>query len=284
MRNKKIIFSSLVLVGLLAGGAVWQLTRSSATTGAKPVVTTVAQAEILARLGVAVAGVPSTTETLPAADRDLPKVGNHTSINFEQISKINPSVVYVDQAVADDYTAKLKQQHTPMHILNFNDYAHMRQSITQLGATYQQQGAAEKLLHQITLPKTHTVKGVKVLILMGMPGGAFLVANQHSYVGDLVTRAGGTVVAGDPNSMYAPANPQTIAQLNPDVVIRFAHAMPVSVQANFVETFKQAPYNNLAATRHHHVYDAAAPEFGLTANLHVKAAYTQIQKWLEAAK
>lgn len=284
MRNKKIIISIIGLVILLSGGVIWQFTRPTSGIGQKPVATTVAQAEILAKLDVELAGVPSTAEKLPAVDRNLPRVGNHTSINFEQISKIKPSVVYVDQAVVDDYAAKLKQQHTTMQVLNFNDYAHMRQSITQLGTIYHKESQANRLLHHIDLPKAQPAKGVKVLILMGMPGGAFLVANQHSYVGDLVTRAGGTVVAGDPNSPYAPANPQTIAELNPDMVIRFAHAMPASVHANFVETFKQAPYQNLTATRERHVYDAAAPEFGLTANLRVVSAYRQIETWLEAAK
>lgn len=287
MHNKKIIFSSFVLLILLVGGVLWhfkQANTTTTTTAHTPVVTTVAQLEIFNRLGIKLAGVPTTTETLPAKVQKLPKVGNHTSINFEQISKIKPSVVYVDQAVADDYSAKLKQQKIPMQVLNFNNYEQMQQSISQIGSTYHKERAARRLLKQITLPKAQPASGVKVLILMGMPGGAFLVANQHSYVGDLVTRAGGTVVASDPNSPYAPVNPQTIAEMDPDVVIRFAHAMPASVQANFEETFKHAPYKNLAATREGHVYDALAPEFGLTANMHVNEAYHQIQTWMEAAK
>ena len=125
---------------------------------------------------------------------------------------------------------------------------------------------------------------MKVLILVGMPGGGFLVANAHSYLGDLVKRAGGEVVGGDVRQSLTTPNPQIIAQENPAVVIRLAHAMPKQVKQSFEQTFQQAPYAQLKATQTGQVHDVSAPDFGMTANLQVVTAYRQIQHWLAVAK
>lgn len=60
---------------------------------------------------------------------------------------------------------------------------------------------------------------------MGMPGGSFLVGTQHSYVGDLIAKAGGDVI-GTGDSAYTNLNAEQIAAENPDVIITMAHAMP----------------------------------------------------------
>lgn len=284
MNKKALIFSSLILGLLIIGGIGFSLiNKQEPAKDARPIATTMAQVAVFDRLGVDLVAVPSSEQTLPARYAKLPKVGNHISINFEQIINAKPSVVYVDSEVTDDYAVKLKQEHIKMQALNFDNYQQLQATIKQLGTTYHKSKQAQVLLSAIKLPNLHVKKHVKVLVLMGMPGGAFLVANNQSYIGDLVKRAGGDVVASDPHSIYTPANPQVIAQANPDVVIRLAHAMPASVKQDFKQTFAQAPYNNLKATHTGQIYDVAAPEFALNANLQVVTAYRQIYQWLEAA-
>lgn len=283
--QKKSLITSISLLILVALGGVFVFMRAQQNTvDTRIVATTMAQTDVFDRLGIPLVGVPTSTEKMPTRYANVPKVGNHVSINFEQIIKVKPSVVYVDSELTDEYAGKLKEQHINMQALNFQNYAKLRTGITQLGKTYHKQKQAQRLNQAIALPKSHLKKPVKVLILMGMPGGSFLVANDQSYIGDLVKRAGGTVISGDPNSIYTTANPQAIAEENPDVVIRLAHAMPASVKKAFVQTFKQAPYHTLTATQKGHVYDVTAPDFSPSANLHVKTAYAKIQKWLEAAQ
>lgn len=281
-----LMVTSFILAALIIGGLAWALMKPTTATNhnGRPLATTMTQVAIFNRLGLNLVGVPTSDQPLPARYANLPRVGNHISVNFEQIINAKPSVVYVNREVQDDYAPQLKQHHIKMTTLDFDTYTQLQAGIRQLGATYHKTTAAKQLLADIELPKLQIHKPVKVLILMGMPGGTFLVANQHSYLGDLVTRMGGTVVAGDPTSIYTPANPQAIAQANPDVVIRLAHAMPASVKRDFDATFAQVPYRQLAAVQHHQVYDVSAPMFGISANLQVVSAYRQLYHWLEVAQ
>ena len=105
--------------------------------------------------------------------------------------------------------------------------------------------------------------------------------NQNSYIGDLVKRAGGQVVAADQKSLMSPVNNEKIAQSDPDVIIRLAHAMPQEVKRSFDESFKSGPYKTLTAVKNKQVYDVQAPKFSPTANLHVKEAYQEIKEWLD---
>lgn len=281
MSKKSWIINLTCIVLLIIGGLFfYQNKKANTKNNERVVATTMAQTNIFDKLGINLVGVPTSSEKMPTRYKNVAKVGNHVSVNFEQIVNQKPSVVYVDNELTDDYANKLKQHNIKMKTLNLNDYTHLKQQILKLGDEYHKQDAAKKLVDKLQLPKQQKIKKTKVLILMGMPGGTFLVANDKSYVGDLVKRAGGTVIGGASDSLYTMPNQQVILKENPDVVIRLAHAMPTSVAKSFNETFKQEPYNKLNATKNKQIHDVVAPEFSLSANLHVVDAYTKIQKWL----
>ncbi|MFG6673785.1 ABC transporter substrate-binding protein [Leuconostoc lactis] len=284
MAKKQVFVSGVILIGLLIGGIGYAVAQRQAQPANRPVATTMAQVAIFDRLGVPLAAVPTSQEPLPARYAQLPKVGNHVSVNFEQILRVHPSVVYVDAALTADYATKLKASQIKMTALDFTNYQQLTRNILQLGMTYHQVAAAQKLLRSLKLPPKTLKKPVKVLILVGMPGGGFLVANAHSYLGDLVKRAGGEVVGGDVNQPLTTPNPQAIAQENPAVVIRLAHAMPTQVKQSFDQIFQQAPYAHLKATQSGQIHDVSAPDFGMTANLQVVTAYRDIQQWLAVAQ
>ena len=279
MAKKQVFVSGVILIVLLIGGIGYAVAQRQAQPANRPVATTMAQVAIFDRLGVPLAAVPTSQEPLPARYAQLPKVGNHVSVNFEQILRVHPSVVYVDAALTADYATKLKASQIKMTALDFTTYQQLTRNILQLGMTYHQVAAAQKLLKSLKLPPKTLKKPVKVLILVGMPGGGFLVANAH-----LVKRAGGEVVGGDVNQSLTTPNPQAIAQENPAVVIRLAHAMPTQVKQSFDQIFQQVPYAHLKATQTGQIHDVSAPDFGMTANLQVVTAYRDIQQWLAVAQ
>ncbi|MCP0885942.1 ABC transporter substrate-binding protein [Ligilactobacillus sp. WILCCON 0076] len=247
------------------------------------VTTTVAITDIFAKLNLKLAGVPSDSSSQKVVNkyRKLPRVGNHVSINWEKLIAIKPDVVYVDSELTDEYESKLKEQKITMKSLNFQNYANLIKSINYLGKKYDRQKQAEKLISDIKIKSIKRTKKPKVLILMGMPGGSFLVMNSKTYLGDLVKRAGGKVVAASKSSLYTTPSTEEIEKTDPDIVIRLAHAMPKQVKAAFQTTFQQSPYNSLTAVKKHHVYDVQAPVYSPTANLKVKQAYRQIKRWLD---
>lgn len=278
----KTIYVLMVILVTMSGMHIFKTTKSAKKN--RLVATTMAQVAIFNQLDIPLVAVPTTQDKLPKKYEHLPKVGNHVTANFEQMVAVKPSIVYVDNALKSDYAERLKQQNIKMVSLDFSDYYHLRQSILTLGETYNKRQAAEHLLKSLNLPKQHLQRQVKVLILLGMPGGSFLIANDKSYIGDLVKRAGGKVVAGDPKTYYTIANPQIIAQENPDIVIRLAHGMPEQVKKSFGTIFKQPPYTKMKATMKQQIYDVTTPKFDINANLEVVSAYRQIQDWLESAR
>ena len=289
IKNKKNVSIALVAVLLLlviiGGWFFWnQQTEKESKEkmiDERIVTTTVPMTQIFAKLDIPLVGVPTTNEKLPAKEQKLPHVGNHVSVDMEKIISLKPDRVYVDSELTEDYAGKLKEQGIKMSSLNFSDYPAMRKTITEIVNKYSRQKQAKNLNQQLKIKNVQRKKKPKVLLLMGMPGGSFLVMNKDSYLGDLVTRAGGQIVAADQKSMMTPVDNEKIAQADPDVIIRLAHAMPQQVQKSFNESFKSMPYPNLTAVREKQVHDVQAPKFSPTANLHVKEAYQEVKEWLD---
>ena len=282
----------LVLV-LLAGGWLWmafnQKTLDNSNQGFKRVVTTTnAQSEVFDKLGIEqVVGVatPGEGKHVPARYADLPQVGNHVSPNMEKISSLKPDTVYVDAALVDEYQKRLNSDGIRAEVLNFKTVANLQDSISTLGDTYGKESEAAKLNKTLDLKNRKTNKHPKVLLLMGMPGGAFLTGTKYSYVGDLVERAGGEIITtSDAKSDYVQPNMEQLVHEQPDVIITMAHAMEESVFASFKETLQEDNWQQMNAVKNNHVYQAKEPVFGMTANLNAPKAFKQIQDWLSEVK
>lgn len=282
-KRQKILSLLLIVLLIISAGWIWLMmrpTQKSATTD-RIIATTNAQVQVFNKLDVPLVGVatPGNKQTLPKQYRDLPKVGNHVAPNLEKIGQLKPDLVYLDAAIADNYQQKLDSDNIKHHQLDFNKLTDLQSAITKLGTTYHKESAAKKLNAQLDVPTKHPKNRPNILLLMGMPGGSFLVGTQNSYVGDLINRAGGHVV-GSGSSPFVAMNAEQIAQAKPTVIITMAHAMPKNVFKNFDSLFKQANWQSIPAVQEGHVYQANEPTFSMTANLNAPDAYKQIQTWL----
>ena len=274
-----------VILVIITGGWIWLATQKNTNTASSPtkriIVTTNAQAQVFDQLAIPLVGVPTPGEqqTLPKRYAKLPQVGNHVAPNLEKMSSLKPDVVYLDSALVDDYQQKLDSDHIASQTLDFSTLDTLQSSITTVGKQYNKQSEANKLVKQLTITPVKPASRPKVALLMGMPGGSFLVGTQHSYVGDLITKAGGDVIgAGD--SAYTNLNAEQIAAENPDVIVTMAHAMPDNVFKSFDALFAQNNWQTFNAVKNGHVYQAKEPIFGMTANLNAIKAFNQIKTWL----
>ena len=274
-----------VILVIITGGWIWLATQKNTNTASSPtkriIVTTNAQAQVFNQLAIPLVGVPTPGEqqTLPKRYAKLPQVGNHVAPNLEKMSSLKPDVVYLDSALVDDYQQKLDSDHIASQTLDFSTLDTLKSSITTVGKQYNKQSEANKLVKQLTITPVKPASRPKVALLMGMPGGSFLVGTQHSYVGDLITKAGGDVIgAGD--SAYTNLNAEQIAAENPDVIVTMAHAMPDNVFKSFDALFAQNNWQTFNAVKNGHVYQAKEPIFGMTANLNAIKAFNQIKTWL----
>ena len=111
----------------------------------------------------------------------------------------------------------------------------------------------------------------RVLILMGLPGGSYVVATESSYVGDLVRLAGGTNIYGDGEGKdFVNVSVEDMLKQNPDIILRTSHAMPKQVMEYFQQEFSNnQTWQQFDAVKNNKVYDLNNEYFGMSANLKV---------------
>ncbi len=119
----------------------------------------------------------------------------------------------------------------------------------------------------------------RVLILMGLPGGGYVIATESSYVGDLVKLAGGTNVYADGDGEdFVNANVEDILEKKPDLILRTAHAMPEEVMENFEQEFQNNDvWQRFDAVKDGKVYDLDNEYFGMSANFKYKEALEKLE-------
>ena len=121
----------------------------------------------------------------------------------------------------------------------------------------------------------------RVLILMGLPGGSYLVTTESSYVGDLVKLAGGTNVYGNGNGNgqdFVNVNAEDMLQQNPDIILRTSHAMPEEVMKNFETEFAQNDiWSKFSAVQNGKVYNLDNNYFGMSANFNYQKGLENLE-------
>ncbi|WP_342427136.1 heme ABC transporter substrate-binding protein IsdE [Paenibacillus sp. FSL L8-0158] len=250
------------------------------------VATTVAIAEITDALGLDLAGKPTSTKVLPDRYKDVPDVGNPMSPDMERVMSLKPTDVLSVTTLKYDLEPKFKDLKINAEFLNFESLANMQKEIQKLGDTFGKadkakeiNGALEAKVTEIQ-QKIKGKKSPKVLILLGVPG-SYLVATEHSYIGDLVKIAGGTNVVQGEKVEFIAHNTEALQQSNPDIILRAAHGMPDEVVKMFDEEFKTNDiWKHFNAVKNGHVYDLPEPLFGTTGNLAANSALDELMKML----
>ncbi|MGX6428264.1 heme ABC transporter substrate-binding protein IsdE [Levilactobacillus yonginensis] len=281
-----ITLAVLIVLGVVGGGIAWQRQRQKQ---AQPriVATTYAIVQIADKLNLPLVGVPTTQNKLPKQYQHVTKVGNPMNPSVEKITSLKPTAVYSVTTLDDQFGKAFKEQHVTPHFLNLTSVASLEKTLTQLGKKYDRQPAATKQVRLIKQAKQRAQRRAKhrqaprVLVLMGLPGANYMVATNHSYVGDLVQLAGGQNVFAQPKQEYLQPNEEAIQKANPQVILRLEHAMPAMVTQQFKQEFKQnGMWAKTAAVKQHRVYDLHEPTFDATANMNVVPALNQVSQWL----
>ncbi|URJ59601.1 heme ABC transporter substrate-binding protein IsdE [Paenibacillus polymyxa] len=250
------------------------------------VATTVAIAEITDALGLDLAGKPTSTKVLPDRYKDVPDVGNPMSPDMEKVMSLKPTDVLSVTTLKYDLEPKFKDLKINAEFLDFESLANMQKEIQKLGDTFGKADKAKEINGALDAKvaeiqqKIKGKKSPKVLILLGVPG-SYLVATEHSYIGDLVKIAGGTNVVQGEKVEFIAHNTEALQQSNPDIILRAAHGMPDEVVKMFDEEFKTNDiWKHFNAVKNGHVYDLPEPLFGTTGNLAANSALDELMKML----
>ncbi|MFS0788090.1 heme ABC transporter substrate-binding protein IsdE [Shouchella sp. 1P09AA] len=260
---------------------------SAAVQEDRIVATTVSATELADALDLELVGVPSSYKALPERYDHVTELGNPMSPDVEQIRQLQADVVWSVTTLEVDLEESFRTAGIEAEFLNFQSVEEMSREIERIGERYDRENEASALVERFDerLAELENKRADRdepsVLILMGVPG-SYLVATEHSYIGDLVELAGGTLaVEADENVEYLASNTEYLQQANPDIILRAAHGMPEEVIEMFDEEFKSNDvWKHFRAVEKGRVYDLEESLFGTTGNIAVLEALDALEEML----
>ncbi len=250
------------------------------------VATTVAVTEIMDVLEVDLVGVPTSSKTLPKRYKGLPEVGNPMSPDMEKVKSLKPSEVLSVTTLEYELKPVFDGVGMKANFLDLTSLKNMQSSISDLGKKYGREKQAEAVVTKLDKKVASIQKEVKgkkeptVLILLGVPG-SYLVATEHSYIGDLVKQLGGKNIVQGEQVEYLASNTEYLKKADPDIILRAAHGMPDEVVKMFDKEFKTNDiWKHFAAVKNNRVYDLEERLFGTTGNLAAIEALDELKKMM----
>jgi len=250
------------------------------------VATTVAVTEIMDALEVELVGVPTSSKTLPKRYKGLPEVGNPMSPDMEKVKSLKPSEVLSVTTLEYELKPVFDGVGMKANFLDLTSLKNMQNSISDLGKKYGREKQAEEVVTKLDKKVASIRKEVKgkkeptVLILLGVPG-SYLVATEHSYIGDLVKQLGGKNIVQGEQVEYLASNTEYLKKADPDIILRAAHGMPDEVVKMFDKEFKTNDiWKHFAAVKNNRVYDLEERLFGTTGNLAAIEALDELKKMM----
>ncbi|USK96229.1 heme ABC transporter substrate-binding protein IsdE [Bacillus tropicus] len=291
MRVKKIasVLMAIILLMSMAGcSSPKKETPKQVKSESKEriVATTVAVTEIMDALEVDLVGVPTSSKTLPKRYKGLPEVGNPMSPDMEKVKSLKPSEVLSVTTLEYELKPVFDGVGMKANFLDLTSLKNMQSSISDLGKKYGREKQAEAVVTKLDKKVASIQKDIKgkkeptVLILLGVPG-SYLVATEHSYIGDLVKQLGGKNIVQGEQVEYLASNTEYLNKADPDIILRAAHGMPDEVVKMFDKEFKTNDiWKHFAAVKNNRVYDLEERLFGTTGNLAAIEALDELKKMM----
>ncbi len=247
-------------------------------TESAPVVVagTVTATRILHGLGVPLTAIPETSKELPAEVASLPTVGLPMNPNIELVMSFEPEHFITDASLEASLSESLTQQNIPTIFLKTSGYADILEAIGSLGDLFGKQDVAAEMIAHIesfeaeALDKVDAEKAPTVAIIFGTPE-SFMLATSSSYVGNLASKLSATNITDTMEGARAPFVPfslETLAEMNPDYILRMTHVSPEQSKQMFDDAFNNNPfYDALQAVKNEKVIDLDSNYFGVTATI-----------------
>ena len=250
------------------------------------VATTVAVAEIMDALEIDLVGVPTSYKDLPKRYKGLTEIGNPMNPDMEIILSLKPTEVMSVSTLKSDLDTVFSSKGIESSFINLQTLDTMQQEILAIGNRYDSENQAEAIIQKFEEKMAEIEKRIEgkepptVLILMGVPG-SYLVATEHSYIGDLVRSSGGKNIISGEEVEYLSSNTEYLQKSNPDIILRAAHGMPEEVVKMFDKEFKENDiWKHFNAVKNDRVYDLEEELFGTTGNLAAPEAIDELLEML----
>jgi len=281
-----ILLAILVLAGCSSEEGTSSNVEENQPEGDRIVATTVALTEIMDALEIDLVGIPSSYKELPERYADAKEVGNPMGPDMETLLSLKPTEILSVTTLKYDLQEMFDQRGIDMTYVNLESIDGMHNEILKLGEKYDREEQANAIVDQFEekVAEIDMLSDGKaqpsVLILLGIPG-SYLVATEHSYIGELVKRSGGKNVITGEKVEFLSSNTEYLQQAKPDIILRASHGMPEQVIQMFDEEFKSNDvWQHFEAVKNDRVYDLDELLFGTTASLAAVEALGELQKML----
>lgn len=272
--NKRLGFVAGLVMSLTLTGCVDQSQEKSKNNEELSIAaTSTAVMSICERMGIELTGVPESTLTdIPEVYKDARIIGSPMAPDLEILSDLNPDWVLSPLTLISDLQPKYDAAGLNYAFVNLKSVRGMYESITGLGELFDKEVEAAELVAEYEAFVESISEGINeedkptVLLLMGLPNGAYIVATENSYAGDVLDLAGGINVYAGTSDEFLNVNPEDMLVKNPDIILRTAHAMPEDVLEMFDEEFKSNDiWGHFDAVKNDKVYDLPHEYFGMSA-------------------
>lgn len=246
----------------------------------------VALCEIFDRLQIELTGVPMTKlGQMPQRYANTPMIGMPMNPDMEIIASLQPTIIYAPDSLSDWLKTGYEKSGIKYNFVDLRSVDGLYRTIHMLASTYgktdeeaillEEKTAFEKMLADKLADKE------KKKVLMGLPG-SYVAATPHSYVGSLVEMAGAeNVVQAEEQEEFRQMNTEALLQLDPDEILRTAHAMPEQVQEMFRQEFEEKDiWKHFRAVEEEQVYDLPPDSCGMSARFNYRDGVTAILQLL----
>lgn len=237
---------------------------------------TVSATRILHGLGVTLTAVPQTEKALPEDIAGLPSVGLPMNPDLELVKSHNPDFFITDATLEERLADSLKEQGIETLFLKTSGYSDIIDAISTLGEHFNKQTNAEAMIAHINALEKDALALAKgkeaptVAIIFGTPE-SFMLATDFSYVGDLAKKLGAVNITSGMDNVrgpYVPFSLETLAEMNPDMILRMTHVNPEQSKIMFDNAFDgNAFYSALKAVKDDKVIDLDSNYFGVVATV-----------------
>ncbi len=186
------------------------------------VITSPELAEIIYQLDGAKNIVGITKEcNYPPQIQNITKVGNFSSLNYEIILKLKPTLIFTSSLEQSKIASKLKDFGFKVVQIYPKDVKTLESSIIEIGNLINRQEKADSLSKYISSSINHLNydEKIKPKVFLEIYGNPLMTVSDNSFVGQLVKLAGGENIFPQLPRDYSRISPEKIILRNPDVII-----------------------------------------------------------------
>ena len=187
------------------------------------IVTSPEVAEILAALGAIENIVGITQEcNYPIELNNIEKVGNFGKVDFEKIIDLKPNIVFTSGLEQDALSSELAKLNIRVEKIYPNSIAELLNSILRIGVLVDRKEQAETLADSLRneLAKMEEYKFSQIpRIYIEIYGDPLMSVNKISFVGELITLAGGDNIFSSLPREYSRIDAEKVIETDPEVII-----------------------------------------------------------------